>query len=104
MKTQSKLILATALSFVLLSANTAMASENGHANDDNHHTLMFNGGNESDASPAMEVNKDAEHHKLKLNGGSESDASPKVSTQTDLEHHKEATSTDPTSIDYMGNK
>ena len=99
MKTQSKLILATALSFVLLSTNTVMASENGHANDDNHHALSFSGGSENDEGPAVETNKDTEHHKLKFGGGSESDSSPKVSTQTNSDHHKEVT--DPTSIDYM---
>ena len=99
MKTQSKLILATALSFVLLSANTVMASENGHANDDNHHALPFSGGSENDKGPAVETNKDTEHHKLKLNGGNENDSGPNVATQADTDHHKEVT--DPTSIDYM---
>ena len=96
MKTQSKLILATALSFVLLSANTAMASENAN---DNHHALSFSGGSENDDGPAIKTSKDAEHHKLKPSGGSENDSGPNVLTQTDTDHHKEVT--DPTSVDYM---
>ncbi len=103
MKTQSKLILATALSFVLLSANnTVMASENGHVNNDNHHTLPFSGGNENDKGPAVEANKDTGHHKLKFAGGSENDSGPNVTTQTDTGHHKEVI--DIFSIDYMSNR
>ena len=103
MKTQSKLILATALSFVLLSANSAMASENGHDNDDsNHHALPFSGGNENDNAPSVATNKDTEHHKLKFNDGNENDSGSAVTTQTDTDHHKEVT--DPFSIDYMSKK
>jgi len=102
MKTQSKLILATALSFVLLSANSAMASEKGHGNDDNHHALPFSGGSENNNGPSVATNKDTEHHKLKFNGGNENDSGSKVSTQTDTDHHKEVT--DPLSMDYLSTK
>ncbi len=104
MKTQSKLILATALSFVLLSANTVMASENGHANANanDHHALPFSGGSENDKGVAVETYKNMEHHKLKFSGGSENNSGPNVATQADTNHHKEVI--DIFSIDYMSNR
>jgi hypothetical protein len=80
-----------------------MASENGHANaNDHHHALPFSGGSENDKGVAVETYKNMEHHKLKFSGGSENNSGPNVATQADTNHHKEVI--DIFSIDYMSNR
>jgi len=86
---------------IVLATNTAMAFE--QTNNENDYEAAFQNGWVDQTQLPVASFRDHQGHELKFNGGSEqSDAI--TSTFMNTDHHTSSNTSDPLSIDYMGNQ